>query len=222
MWRYLTLAWLAAGCADTGLAAEPGAPATAPEARAGLNPIQLRGNPLWDIPLDSLTATRERPLFLPSRRPPAKPAPVSAALPVAPPPPPPAPPERFPLKLLGTIASGDNGIAICLNESNNDVLYVKMGESFSGWILRSVQARQATFEKASRQAVLTMPSPRDSLPGSASSQVTEGVPPAPAPVQPLEGFSPPGSATATPPAPTRGTWRDGDGNLIDPPKAGSR
>src|SRR5262249_53698680 len=29
------------------------------------------GNPLWAIPLRSLSATRERPIFLPSRRPPA-------------------------------------------------------------------------------------------------------------------------------------------------------
>src|SRR5262245_28391744 len=30
-----------------------------------------RGNPLWAIPLELLSASRERPIFLPSRRPPA-------------------------------------------------------------------------------------------------------------------------------------------------------
>src|ERR1700756_873862 len=39
------------------------------------------GNPLWGIPLRVLTATRERPLFSPSRRPPAPPA---VAAPVVP------------------------------------------------------------------------------------------------------------------------------------------
>src|SRR5438445_6924776 len=29
------------------------------------------GNPLWGVPLKSLSASRERPIFLPSRRPPA-------------------------------------------------------------------------------------------------------------------------------------------------------
>ena len=41
-------------------------------------------NPLWTIPLSSLTATRERPLFSPSRRPPQ-----SVVVAKAPPPPPP-------------------------------------------------------------------------------------------------------------------------------------
>src|SRR5205085_1277730 len=49
------------------------------------------GNPLWAIPLSALTATRERPLFLPSRR---APAPAVAGRPiVAPPPPPPGVPR---------------------------------------------------------------------------------------------------------------------------------
>src|SRR5215212_880442 len=42
-----------------------------------------RGNPLWGIPLKSLSLTRERPLFTPSRRPPAPAvANVEAARPV--------------------------------------------------------------------------------------------------------------------------------------------
>ena len=49
-------------------------------------------NPLWAIPLDSLTATRERPLFSVSRRPP--PAPVAAAAPIVEAPPPPPPPSE--------------------------------------------------------------------------------------------------------------------------------
>src|SRR5881396_2769728 len=62
------------------------------------------GNPLWAIPLSALTATRERPLFLPSRR---APAPAVANTPVvaAPPPPSPAQPEQPPLTLVGAIAS---------------------------------------------------------------------------------------------------------------------
>jgi len=58
----------------------PDAPRANSPARAGR---EVRGNPLWAIPLASLNATRERPIFLPSRR---APAPVVAA-----PPPPPAP-----------------------------------------------------------------------------------------------------------------------------------
>jgi general secretion pathway protein N len=53
----------------------------------------VSANPLWAIPLSALTATRNRPLFTPSRRPPE---PVVASAPAAgaraPPPPPPAAP----------------------------------------------------------------------------------------------------------------------------------
>src|SRR5262245_13797637 len=42
--------------------------------RAAARVREPRGNPLWAIPMSSLPVTRERPLFLPSRRPPAAPA----------------------------------------------------------------------------------------------------------------------------------------------------
>src|SRR6478735_9031959 len=49
-------------------------------------PADPTGNPLWAIPLSSLTATRERPLFLPSRRAPAPAVAGTPAVVVAPPP----------------------------------------------------------------------------------------------------------------------------------------
>lgn len=52
------------------------AAAKSPEAR----PAPPGGNPLWGIPMDALSATRERPIFSASRRPPAPP---SAPMPVA-------------------------------------------------------------------------------------------------------------------------------------------
>jgi len=111
------------------------------------------GNPLWTIPLNRLTATRERPLFAPSRRPPAQALPAVIAN-VPPPPPPVAELEQLGLRLLGTIAGRDGGIAICLNLATSEVVRVRTGESFAGWNLRAVRGREATFEKASRQEVL--------------------------------------------------------------------
>jgi hypothetical protein len=61
------------------------------------------GNPLWGIPVGSLSTTRERPVFSASRRPPASPlgpVPVAEA-----PPPKPAEPEQPPFTLVGTSAS---------------------------------------------------------------------------------------------------------------------
>ena len=118
------------------------------------------GNPLWTIPLNTLTATRERPLFTPARRPPTQAVPAAIAT-VPAPPPPTAEPEQLGLRLLGTIAGRDRSIAICLNLATSEVVRVRTGESFEGWNLRTVRGREATFEKASRREVLALPSPDD-------------------------------------------------------------
>jgi hypothetical protein len=168
------------------------------------------GNPLWAIPLNTLTATRERPLFAPSRRPAMQAAPAVIAN-VPPPPPPAAEPEQLGLRLLGTIAGRNDGIAICLNLATSEVVRVRTGESFEGWNLRTVRGREATFEKASRQEVLALSSPDDPRqPATAPPQFTGGQ-------APPMSLSPVNSVPAQP-APGSGGWRDGDGNLIAPPK----
>jgi hypothetical protein len=117
------------------------------------------GNPLWAIPLRQLTATRDRPLFAPSRRPPS---PVVAyQLASVPPPPPPKAiePERPRLSLVGTIAWGAEGIGLFIDPATTSVLRLKMGEGHEGWVLRGVRGREATLEKGSQIAVLTLPPP---------------------------------------------------------------
>src|SRR5579862_2921660 len=74
----------------------------------------VAANPLWAIPLSALSATRNRPLFTPSRRPPA---PIVASAPVvAPvrptPQPPPAVPEHPNLVLVGTVAAESESVAV--------------------------------------------------------------------------------------------------------------
>ena len=83
-------------------------------------PRELSGNPLWAIPLSSLSATRERPLFTPSRRPPAaaiagppRVDPVAAT--------PPTEPERPRLMLVGAIVGDQGGIAIFVDQTTNDI-----------------------------------------------------------------------------------------------------
>jgi len=117
------------------------------------------GNPLWAIPLSALTATRERPLFLPSRRPPA-PAVAGTPVAVAPPAaPPPAEPERPPLTLVGAIASETEGFAVFLDQATNSVIRLKTGQDHSGWVLRSVKGREATLQKDRLTATLVLPVP---------------------------------------------------------------
>ena len=114
------------------------------------------GNPLWAIPLKELSATRERPIFSPSRRPPA---PAVAAASYAPPPRPAKPPEpdRPQLSLVGTIAGDKEGFGIFLDRSANLVLRLKTGEEHKGWILREVRSRETVLEKDDKTATLALP-----------------------------------------------------------------
>lgn len=118
-------------------------------------------NPLWAIPLNSLSITRERPLFTPSRRPPAPAV-------IAPPPrvvPPkivasPPPPERLSLTLIGTVVGESEGIGVFLDPATHNFVRLKIGEGHGGWILRSVKSREATLEKAQRKETLRLPTPQ--------------------------------------------------------------
>ena len=151
------------------------------------------GNPLWAIPLSALTATRERPLFLPSRR---APAPAVAGTPVvaAPPPLPPAAaePEQPPLTLVGAIASETEGFAVFLDQATNNVIRLKTGQDHSGWVLQSVKGREVALQKNQRTTTMVLPAP-----GSLSSAEPASPPPAPQPPRRTSG--PAGAPQAAPP-----------------------
>ena len=113
--------------------------------------VQPSANPLSKMTLSSLSATRERPIFSPSRRPPASSAPLPLAQ------------NRFnganrpPLTLLGVIAGGEPGIAVFLDGNSQAVIRMKVGEIRSGWMLHSVKRREATLIKDQQQVVLAIP-----------------------------------------------------------------
>ena len=148
------------------------APQAGPQQRAVEQPLEPTGNPLWGVPLSTLTATRERPLFTPSRRAPAPAVagPVAAA-PAPPPAPPPAEPERPQLVLVGAIANGSEGIAVFLDQATNNVIRLRTGQDHSGWVLRSVKGREATLQKDQQTTTLTLP-----VPGEAPATAAPGVP----------------------------------------------
>jgi hypothetical protein len=119
------------------------------------------GNPLWAIPLGSLSITRDRPLFTPSRRPPA-PAVVAAPRVV----PPkvvirPAEPEHPNLTLIGTVVGETEGIGVFLDQTTHNFVRLKTGEGHAGWILRSIKAREATLEKGQQSETLSFPAPQN-------------------------------------------------------------
>ena len=124
----------------------------------------LSANPLWAIPLTQLSATRERPIFSPSRRPP--PAVVAAEATIAK-----APavrkkePETPQFALVGTIASDEEGFGIFLDQSTKGALRLKGGGDYQGWKLRAIRSREVTMEKDQQAAVLTLPQPGAAHPG---------------------------------------------------------
>jgi len=150
-----------------------------------------RGNPLWAIPLKSLTATRERPIFLPSRRPPSPP--IVAGPPPAPPPsaPPPAPPpERPRLALVGAVVGDSEAIAIFLDQNSQGIVRLRTGENHQGWTLSAVKGREATLQRGNETMQLALPAPNET-------QV--GMPGLPGPGFP--GMRPPGIIPGNPTKP---------------------
>jgi hypothetical protein len=129
-------------------------------ARGSVPDAERAGNPLWAIPLNQLSSTRERPIFSQSRRPPP-PVVVNRPFvaPPPPPPPPPKPPERPSLALLGTIAGEGEGLALFMETTSQMVVRLRTGEAHEGWVLKSVHGREAKLEKDDRTETVTLPDP---------------------------------------------------------------
>jgi hypothetical protein len=116
-------------------------------------------NPLWAIPLATLTTTRDRPIFSPSRRPPppaVAPTPVVAA---PPPRPKPIKVERPQLALVGTILGSEQSFGIFVDQTTKAALRLRIGEEYQGWRLREVAAREVTMEHDEQTTVLSLPQP---------------------------------------------------------------
>jgi general secretion pathway protein N len=146
------------------LSATQSAPAT-PNSAAPPATAPSIGNPLWSIPLDRLTASRTRPLFAPTRRPPAPlvpaapPAPVTAA-------PKPVEAEKLQLSLVGTVVGEGGGrIGLFVNAVDKNALRLKVGDEHAGWILRDLLPYRALLSKGQQSALLEL-ARRDSKSGS--------------------------------------------------------
>ena len=121
------------------------------------------GNPLWTIPLNALSATRDRPLFSASRRPPVVAAPIAA-------PPPkqqealtPPPPERPLLTLIGTIVSREASVAMLQGSNADAISRLRLGQENDGWRVRGIGLRSIVVEKGEESVELNLPRP-DSAP----------------------------------------------------------
>jgi general secretion pathway protein N len=131
--------------------------------------VRSSGNPLWAVPMRDLAATRERPIFSPSRRPPSPPV-IAQAPPQQPPPlAKPAEPERPPLAILGTVLGGRDSIGIFMEDATTNVVRLHPGQGYAGWVLRAVSRREADFAKGEAVATLRLPAPRDEQPAPVAS-----------------------------------------------------
>ena len=141
-----------------------------PQAQPAAPERTLSPNPLWEIPLSNLSATRERPIFSPSRRPPP---PVAAAAPPptqAPPPPRQPRVERPQLSLVGTVA-GEESFGIFVDPTTKAAIRLKIGEDFQGWKLRTVQGREVMLEHNQQTTILSLPQPGAATLGPAREQI---------------------------------------------------
>ncbi len=125
---------------------------------ADANPDARRGNPLWALPVEQLSVTREQPIFSPSRRPPPPAptfvAPVAAREPVKPPP----HPQRPAVSLVGTIIGTGDQIGVFLETATQKIVRLRVGDAHQGWVLRLIGAREVTLMKEGEQAaVLELP-----------------------------------------------------------------
>ena len=123
------------------------APAQMRDPSFGQKTSSARGNPLWSIPVTSLNASRERPIFSESRRPPAPAATPAAQA---------SQPVQLSLALVGAIASETQSVAIFVDSKTKGVVRLKPGESHFGWVLREVNARTVTMQRGSTSTTLTI------------------------------------------------------------------
>jgi hypothetical protein len=131
----------------------------------------VAGNPLWATPIKMLAATQDRPLFSPTRRPPAPPAYRLAS---ADPPQalPPKEPERPPLLLIGTVAGETQAIAVFLDQKTKRTIRLRGGQSRYGWTLGAVYKREVVLQKQHAIVYLAL-STAAAAPAAAPAQVAE-------------------------------------------------
>jgi general secretion pathway protein N len=126
--------------------------------------LPVSGNPLWSVPLSVLTATQERPIFSASRRPPPRAVAGPPIQPVIVPVAKPAEPERPALALIGAVVGDNDAIAVFLDRTNQKIVRLRSGDTYAGWELSSVLAREVTLKKAEQTEVLALQ--RQDGPGS--------------------------------------------------------
>ena len=110
-------------------------------------PARLQ-NPLAAISLDELSATRDRPLFVPSRRPPPPVSVVQSA------PPPLGPPDPPNLTLIAIILDGHQRAIV--QEGTGPISRLQTGDNIDGWRIARIEKQRIEIAHDSRTVSITM------------------------------------------------------------------
>jgi general secretion pathway protein N len=118
------------------------------------DPPAAPSNPVAAQSLDQLSTMLDRPLFSPSRRPPAPPpapAPVmQVAEPAAPPPPPPN------LVLFGVVMDGESARAVVRAGADKKLVRAQIGDEIEGWKVSQIDGRKVVLSLDGRFATFTL------------------------------------------------------------------
>ena len=106
-------------------------------------------NPLAAQPQERLSATVDRPLFSPSRRPPPRPV-AQAPEPTAPPPPPPD------LVLSGIVMDGESARAVVRVGAEKKVVRAQIGDDIGGWTVSQIEGRKLVLSLDGRFVTFTL------------------------------------------------------------------
>jgi hypothetical protein len=144
-------------------------------------------NPLAAQSMERLSATVDRPLFSPSRRPTPIP-PVGQDPEPAQAPPPPPPPS---LVLSGVVMDGESARVIVLVGAERRILRAQIGDEIDGWKVSQIEGRRLVLSLGDRFATFTLFN-RD-VDGGPASKRSDGSANAPQPLKLQQKNSSPAS-----------------------------
>jgi hypothetical protein len=110
-------------------------------------PSAIAANPLAAHSLDEFAATRDRPLFTPSRRPPPLPMAHSVEPRLAPPP---------NLTLFGILVDAEGPSAIVRDTPSGKAVRVRVGDDLDGWKIAQIDDRQLVLSFDGRSVTFTI------------------------------------------------------------------
>lgn len=106
--------------------------------------------------LEALTATRDRPLFSPTRRPPPPPQAVATPTRAIEAPPPEASPPA--IQLIGIIFGDNEGIAIVKHAKDATTTRLRVGDAIDNWIVQEIRPRDVRLKLGTRTVMVRLSS----------------------------------------------------------------